>query len=285
MRSIMGGITATAAGFSVAAAPAAGVAITLVANPAPAPTPQAGQIHNNAVPVQISSGASGTFPANNITVVGTDRRGHAQTEIIAAPTSASTTTTGHLLFNTIISATPSATGTGTLSLGWAGSNYGPWLITAFHLASAVLVSPNNGTLPTFGVMTTDMNLLDPTFFLPQGQGGTPSGDMNQDGAFGITNSGQGDGPYIATNPWPLVPAGMQAACPQLLSTVNCMPEDDGTYSGMIFAPTTFTASTVGATQTTQQARLDPVSVFAWRVQVASLNLAQLDVNMLRALVS
>jgi hypothetical protein len=283
----MGGITATAAGFSAAAAPAAGVAITLVSSPAPAPSPLAGQIHNNAVPVQISAGSSGTFPANNITVVGTDRRGNPQTEIIPAPTTASTTTTGHLLFNTISSATPSATGTGTLSLGWAGVNYGPWLVTAFHQASVITVSPNNGTLPTYGMGTTSMDLLDPTMFLPQGQGGTPSGDLNQDGAFGAENTGQGDGPYIATSPWPLVPAGLQTACPQLLSTVACMPEDDGTYSAMVYAPPQFTAPTVGSDNlTTQQARLDPTAAFAWRLVVASTpGLVQMDVSVVRIALS
>jgi hypothetical protein len=282
----MAGITANAAGFSVAAAPAAGTPITLASTTAPAPL--AGQIHNNAVPVQITSGGSGTFPANNITVVGTDRRGNPQTEIIPAPTAITSTTSGHLLFNTISSATPSATGTGTLSLGWAGINYGPWIVSAFHLAAVVAKQLVGSTAGDFDVATTTYDLLDPTVFLPQGQGGTPSGDLNQDGAFGVTNSGQGDGPFTANTPWPLVPAALQAACPQLLSTVNCLPEDDGTYSGMIIAPATFTAAAVPAAggQTGSQARLDPTGAFAWRMVINHATpVVALDINVIRAALS
>lgn len=289
MRSIMGGITANTAGFSVAAAPAAGTAITLVASPAPAPSPTSGQIHNNAVPVTITSGGSGTFPAQNITVVGFDRRGNPITEIIAAPTAITTTTSGHLLFNQITSATPSATGTGTLSLGWAGTNYGPWLITAFHLTAVVAKQLVGSSAGDFDVLTTAEDLLDPTYFLPQGQGGTPSGDMMQNGGSGGNeNTGFGDGPYIASLPWPLVPAALQAACPQLLSTTQCLPEEDGTYSGVIIAPSTFTSAAVPASgaSTGSQARLDPTGAFAWRLVVYHATaLVELDANVIRAALS
>jgi hypothetical protein len=281
MRSVMAGITANASGFAAAQAPSSGVPLTLAGTTAPAPG--AGQIHNNAVVVSLASAAN--LSAINFTVVGTDRRGNPQTEIIAGPNN--NTVTGHLLFNTVQSITPSASNAGTLTAGWGAINLGPWLITAFHLSS-VVAKIIGGSGNHFDVMTTSYDLLDPTVFLPQGQGGTPSGDMTQDGAFGVMNSGQGNGPYLASLPWPLVPAALQAACPQLLSTVNCLPEDDGTYSGMIAAPNTFTTSATQATgtNTANEVRLDPTGAFAWRLQINdATSLISMDVSVVRAAIS
>lgn len=276
-RSILGGITASATGFVNGQASATGTPLALAGTSAPAPA--AGQIHNNAVPLSLQSAAN--LSAISYTVIGTDRRGNPIQEIIVGPNA--NTVSGHLLFGSITSITPNGTNAGVINIGWLGINLGPWLITAFHL-SAVNAQPL--IAGNFDVMTTTYDLIDPTVFLPQGGSGTPSGDIN-DGA-GVMNTGYGSGPFVSSLPWPLVPASLQAACPQLLSTVNCLPEDDGTWSGMVAAPNSFTTSAtqaVGA-NTATEVRLDPVAAFAWRIRTSTAGvLVQLDCNLVRAALS
>ncbi len=279
----MAGITAASAGFAALQAQTALTPLTLAAQVPTAPL--AGQIHTQAVPVTLTSASN--LSAGTFTVVGLDRRGNAQTEIIAGPNA--TTISGHFMFSFVSSITPNTTNAGTVSAGWGSKNYGPWLVSAYHLASVVAKQLVGSTAGDFDIMTSAYDMLDPTVFLPQGQGGTPSGDLTQDGAFGIQNSGQqASGPYLSTLPWPLVPASLQSAAPQLLSTVNCLPEDDGTWSEGIIAPSSFTSAAVPAAgaSTGSQARLDPTGAFAWRIIInAATPVVVLDVNIIRVSLS
>jgi hypothetical protein len=282
MRSIMGGLTANTAGYAAAQTTVAGVAMTLAGSPV-LPNPTAGQLHNSAAPVTITGVA--TTIASNYTVTGLTRYGNVITEVIVGPVGA-TTTSGHLLFTQVTSIVPSVTNNpGTASAGWAGVNFGPWLITAYHSSSAVVTAPSGGTT-LYGLMVTDMHLLDPTFFhATVSGGGTPSGDMNFQGSRNAPFMG---GPYIdiPTTPYPLVPAALQAACPQLLATNQTLPENDGTWDNSVGAPPTFTAPAVGATPgtlTASQARFDPTNPFAWRLRIEATdtNLIELDVMVQR----
>ncbi len=279
MRSIMAGITANTAGFAALQAQTAGTGLTLASTTPSAPL--AGQIHAQAVPVTLTS--AGNLSVGTFTVNGLDRRGNPLSEIITGPNA--NTVTGHMLFGTVNSIIPNTTNATTVSAGWAGKNYGPWLVTAFHQASVIATPGINSGAVTFDVYSTDYDLLDPTVFLPQGAGGDPPGDMQSGGGSGTPNT---SGPYLSSLPWPLVPPALQTACPQLLSTVNCLPEDDGTYSEFIVAPTTFTAAAAGTggTNTASEIRLDPTGAFAWRLVISSATgFAQMDVNVIRPALS
>jgi hypothetical protein len=277
LRTIMAGITAANAGFAALQAQTAGTPLTLAANVPTAPL--AGQIHIQAVPVTLTSASN--LSAGGFTVVGLDRRGNAQTEIIAGPNA--TTVSGHFLFSFVSSITPNTTNAGTVSAGWGSKNYGPWLVSAFHIAAVVAKQLVGSGAGDFDIMTSTYNMLDPTIFLPQGLGGDPAGDMN----FGDTVNNV-SGPYLPSLPWPLVPASLQAAAPQLLSTVNCLPEDDGLWSEGIIAPTNFTSAVVPAAgaSTGSQARLDPSGAFAWRIIINTATpVVAMDVNIIRPALS
>lgn len=274
MRSIMGVLATNAAGYAAAQTTTAGTPLVLTGTPQ-LPNPTAGQLHNSAAPVTLTGNASTV--ASNYTVVGLDRHGQQQTEIIVGPVGA-TTTSGHLLFTKVLSITPTISNpTGTVSAGWGSRNYGPWLIIAYHSAS-INASIVSGA-PTFDVKVTDFNFLDPTYFhAAPGGGGTPVNDQNSgNGYFAPT-----DAPYIdiPITPYPLVPAALQTSCPQLLGTNQCLPEEDGTYTNTLIAPTTFTAAAAGAAgSTASQLRLDPIVAFAWRVEVsAGSGLIELDIT-------
>lgn len=270
LRSIMGAIATSANGFVHSAAPTGGTPMTLASN---TPTAAAtGQIHTQAVPILITA-STGTV-GGTFTVVGLDRRGNPQTEIIPAPAAESETSSGHFLFSYVSSITPSETKTADITIGWSDTNYGPWLVSAYQPAGyiASLLS-GSGDLAVYG---TTMNLLDPEYFMPQGQGNNPLNDQ-QFGDTGISLSG----PYLDTLPWPLVPAALQAAAPQLLSQAGCLPEDDGTYSGaQILQTTAFTASAVGAAANATAVRGDPTVFFAYRLVIpgGTAAIVQLDVN-------
>lgn len=255
LRSIIGGITTATALFAALQAQTGGTPLTLAATTIPA---TAGQLYSSAAPVTLTSAAN--LSAGKFTVVGTDRRGNALSEIIVGPNA--NTVSGHFLFATITSITPDTTNAGTVSAGVAGVHYGPWLITAFHLAAPV-AQALSGTTQQFDIMTTSFNLLDPGQFHATAQ------DFNN-GA------------------WPLVPASLQAAAPWLLGTALTLPEDDGTWSLSVVAPVVFTGPTspaVGA-NTGSQARLDPTGAFAWRIRMNNnIALVQLDVNVVRPALS
>lgn len=256
LRSIIGGITTATALFAALQAQTGGTPLTLAATTIPA---TAGQLYSSAAPVTLTSAAN--LSAGKFTVVGTDRRGNALSEIIVGPNA--NTVSGHFLFATITSITPDTTNAGTVSAGVAGVHYGPWLVTAFHLAAPVLWQPVGTT--TVDVMVSSTNFLDPGQF--------------QSGASTDLNNGA----------WPMVPAALQSAAPWLLGTALVLPEDDGTWSGQLIAPVTFTSAAVGAGgNTTPELRLDPTGPFAWRLKVSAAGaggLAQLDVNLIRPALS
>lgn len=266
LRSIIGGITANTAGFAALQAQTGGTGLTLATTAAPAAT--AGSLLPNAVAVTLTS--AGNLSAGTFTAVGTDRRGNFLSEVITGPNA--NTVSGHFLFGTVTSITPNTTNATTVSAGWAGTNYGPWLMTAFHQAT-IVAKAISGT-PSIQVGVTTQNILDPWQFQPDGGGGQPEG-------------GKSGSPVYANGNYPLVPAALQTAAPWLLSTNLVLPEDDGTYSGMEPAPTTFTAAAPGgAAAAGDQIRLDPTGGFAWRlIQTSAAGLIQLDVTMLRPALS
>jgi len=272
LRSIIGGITSNTALFAALQAQTVGTPLTLAATTIPA---TAGQLYLTAAPVTLTS--AGNLSAGKFTVVGTDRRGSALSEIIVGPNA--NTVSGHFLFATITSITPDTTSATTVSAGVAGAHYGPWLITAFHLAAPVLWQPVGTT--TVDVMVTSTNFLDPGQFQPDP----------------YINAGVGGSGLVVPQPatdfnngaWPLVPASLQTAAPWLLGTALTLPEDDGTWSGQLVAPSTFTAAAPGAgANTAPQLRLDPTGPFAWRLKVTVASagaLAQLDINLIRPALS
>lgn len=251
LRSIVGGITAAAAGFAALQAQTAGTPLTLATSSAPAAI--SGSLYANAVPVTLTSG--GNLSAGTFTVVGLDRRGNYLSEVITGPNI--NTVTGHFLFGTVTSITPNTTSATTVSAGWGGTNYGPWLISAYAEASGTAKAISGA--PSLAVAVTTMNLLDPYIFQPN--------DVN------AGNTGR-----LGNFPW--AQQGLQTAIPWAMGSNLILPEDDGTWSGQEYAPTTFTSSTVGTgPAANDQIRLDPIVAYAWRLVINSTTgLAQLDVN-------
>jgi len=238
LRSIIGGISVNTALFAALQAPATGVPLTLAATSIPA---DSGQLYLTAAPVTLTSAAN--LSAISFTVVGTDRRGNALSEIIVGPNA--NTVSGHFLFANITSITPNGTSASTVSAGVSGTHYGPWIVTAFHL-STVFAKALSGTTQIFDVYATAQNILDVGQFQPDP----------------VNNSWVGGEGLIVPQPatqynngaWPLVPASLQAAAPWLLGTNLVLPEDDGTWSSAQVAPTTFTAAAPGAGGSTRAAR-------------------------------
>lgn len=244
LHSIVGSIgAAVPAYFAAAAAPNSGVPYTLLQTAFPA---IAGQIGNIANPVTLLSSA--TLAGVNFLVVGTNRAGQPYQEIIPGPASATTVQTRGL-FATVTSITPIGTSGNTAAFGYGATNYGPLLYTGQQLVS-VIARVVSGS-PTFTVQAGNQNLLDPGFFLPD-----PVRGYEQ------------------------VPASLQAACPQLLSTTQLIPEDDGTWSQLAGLGLTFTTATPGTTtNTADYQRSDPINVSGVRIVMNSgSGLVELDLQ-------
>lgn len=271
LRSIIGGITTNTALFAALQVQTGGTPLTLAATTIPA---TAGQIYLTAAPVTLTS--AGNLSAGTFTVIGTDRRGNALSEVITGPNA--NTVSGHFLFATITSITPNTTSATTVSAGVANIHYGPWLTTAFHLSTVFARAIQGAQI--FDVYATSFNFLDPTQF-------------NADPV--INAWGQGSGLIVpqpglqdANGAFPFMPASLQTAAPWLMGTNLVLPEDDGTWSQHQVAPTTFTSAApgTGGTNTAGEIRLDPTGAFAWRlVCTANVGLAQMDVSVVRPALS
>jgi hypothetical protein len=127
------GIAADDDGLVTAAAPAAGVALTLEAAAADLDPPRE---------VTITSGAD--VSGVNFTVVGVDRWGNEVSEVIAGPNT--DTAKGDIVFASVTSITPDATSAENVEVGWGDRVCTPWVITALktgadgHALSACMVS-------------------------------------------------------------------------------------------------------------------------------------------------
>jgi hypothetical protein len=225
--------------------------MTLASATPPVPT---GMVDANATPVTLTS--TSALNAINFVVVGLDRSGNPTREVIAGPNN--NTVTGHVLFSVITSITPSASNAGTVSAGWPVNVYGPALYTGTQPVSiaARIISGN----PTFDVQATDMNIMDPGFFLLDA-------GINPNAVAGNVGS------------YANVPASLQTACPDRMGTAQILPEDDGTWSLFKGLGLTFTTATPGATaNTADYVRTDPTLAFAIRLMTsAGSGLVQLDI--------
>ena len=108
------GLDASAAGIAASQAPAAGAALVLEAAAANLNPPRK-------IVIDGSGTISGTF-----TVVGTDRYGNRQTEVISGVTTTEVQSVG--IYASITSITASATDTDTVTVGWPVGVYTPWVL-------------------------------------------------------------------------------------------------------------------------------------------------------------
>lgn len=110
------GVAVSAAGIAAAAAPNAGVAMTLTASPVALSPPRE---------VEITS--AGNVSAVTFVVTGLDRWGNTITESIVGPNT--TTVRGRKVFASVSSVVPSATSATTASVGWGVRVPSPWVIS------------------------------------------------------------------------------------------------------------------------------------------------------------
>jgi len=170
------GIDADADGISTSAAPAAGVALTLEAGAAALSPPRF-------LTFVGSAALSGTF-----TVIGTDRWGNAQTEIVSGVSTTPVRSLG--IYASVTSIIPSTTDTDTLEVGWPVGNTTPWVVCGRNLGTdqvptcLVSVLAEAGTVTGEVDTTYDMfpRLTEPEIDIDETDGITPGTPVEAQGS-------------------------------------------------------------------------------------------------------
>jgi hypothetical protein len=125
------GFAVSADGVALAQAPSAGVALTLEAGAA-----------NLSPPRELLFDADGAMAAVNFTVVGLDRQGNPQTEVVTGVTT--TAVSSVKIYSSVTSITPDATDADNVTVGWDARTVSPWVVCGirrgYDTLSVALVS-------------------------------------------------------------------------------------------------------------------------------------------------
>lgn len=138
------GLDASTNGIAASQAPAAGVALTLEAAAASLSPPRK-------IVIDGSGTISGTF-----TVVGTDRWGNPQTEVISGVTTTEVQSKG--VYSSITSITASATDTDTVVVGWPAGGYTPWVLCGRGLGCDAVPEALVSVLALVGTVDADIEV-------------------------------------------------------------------------------------------------------------------------------